>query len=71
MIVKPFRKCLPVGGWWETFSMMYSNVVDIEEFEKWEAILEAPFQLLLQLFIISRGRTAGKYQKDEARQMTY
>ena len=51
--------------------MMYSNVVEIEDFEKWEAILEAPFQLLLQLFIISRGRTAGKYKKNEPRQMTY
>ena len=70
MIVRPFRKCLPVGGWWEKFAAMYTNVIKIEEFEKWEAIIEAPFQLLLQLFIISRGRTAGKYKNHKPLQNT-
>ena len=61
MVLKPFRKHMPVGGWRDEIARMITNAIDIDNIERMEAILEAPAQLLLQLFIISQGRTAGKY----------
>ena len=52
---------MPVGGWRDEIARMITNAIDIDNIERMEAILEAPAQLLLQLFIISQGRTAGKY----------
>ena len=52
---------MPVGGWRDKIARMITNAIDIDNIERMEAILEAPAQLLLQLFIISQGRTAGKY----------
>ena len=61
MVLKPFRKHMPVAGWRDKIARMITNAIDIDNIERMEAILEAPAQLLLQLFIISQGRTAGKY----------
>ena len=61
MVLKPFRKSLPVGGWMDKIARIITNAIEIDNVERMEAILEAPAQLLLQLFIISQGRPAGKY----------
>ena len=63
MILKPFRKHFLIGGWTEPIAIMYLDLVGVDDIRKWEATLEAPAQLVLQLFIISRGRAAGKCER--------
>ena len=62
MLLRPFRKHLPVGGWSEKIAIMYSNLIDLDDIERMEAILEAPSMIWLQFYVISQGSTPGKYQ---------
>ena len=65
MVIKPFRKHLPVGGWTQKIAMMFANLIDLDDIERMEGILEAPAQIFLQFFMISRGSAVGKYQNNQ------
>ena len=64
MVIKPFRKHLPVEGWTKTIAMMFANLIDLDDIERMEAILEAPAMIFLQFYIISQGIAPGKYQNN-------
>ena len=64
MVLRPFRKLLPVGGWSEKIAIMYSTLIDLDDIERMEAIMEAPAMIFLQFYMISRGIASGKYQNN-------
>ena len=61
MLLMPAKVFLLRFGWIAKLSQEASSLIEYENIEMFEAILEAPAQLLLQLYIISRGQSPGEY----------